>query len=164
MSRSTARRALPKRWAARPDQELPLMDGTAIPVVSMEAQVQAVLDGLTLQNRMGGVLTVQCERVPTEVPDERVTTFLLVSWAESLVALSRTRARVEAEDEGEGSVTPELTPEQEQDAIQQGADMDIDAEVAALAEVRGPSDENPDGFKYEKLEAEDIEGQPEAVR
>jgi hypothetical protein len=115
-----------------------LMDGRSIAVVSMEAQAQAVLDGLTAQNRLGGYLAIQSERAPTEVPGEMVTTFLLVTWQDRTDA--KPQPEVQAPIPGQTTVDEQL----------------------AATEAPDPAAE-PDGFDYSKLEAEDVE-EPQTSR
>jgi hypothetical protein len=115
-----------------------LMDGRSIAVVSMEAQAQAVLDGLTAQNRLGGYLAIQSERAPTEVPGEMVTTFLLVTWQD--------RTDAKPQPEVQAPIPGQTT---------------VDEQLAAV-EAPDPAAE-PDGFDYSKLEAEDVE-EPQTSR
>jgi hypothetical protein len=119
-----------------------LMDGRSIAVVSMEAQAQAVLDGLTAQNRLGGYLAIQSERAPTEVPGEMVTTFLLVTWQD--------RTDAKPQPEVQAPIPGQTT---------------VDEQLATAAEPLEPPDPStePDGFDYSKLEAEDVE-EPQTSR
>ena len=88
-----------RTWLVRPDYEVPLFDedperyGT-IAAVSQQALAKAVLDGVVMLDRAGGVLSVTVNRVQTGVPGERVTGGAMVEWKD------RTDARPSPERDG----------------------------------------------------------------
>lgn len=70
-------------------QELPdgtYGEGPLLPAVSRQAQLQAVVDAMTVVDVVGGMFTVVVERTPTGVPGERVTTKVLVEYKDRVDA------------------------------------------------------------------------------
>jgi hypothetical protein len=87
-------------WLVRPDHEVPTVapetyspDGV-IAAVSQQALGKAVLDGVVMLDRAGGVLSVTVSRAQTGVPGERVTSGAMVEWKD------RTDARPAPEQDG----------------------------------------------------------------
>lgn len=88
-------------WLVRPDHEVDTVDpedGYAslgpVGAVSQQALAKAVLDGVVMLDRAGGVLSVTVSRAQTGVPGERVTTGAMVEWKD------RTDARPQPERDG----------------------------------------------------------------
>lgn len=88
-------------WLVRPDHQVDVVDpenGYApdgvIAAVSQHALAKAVVDGVVMLDRAGGVLSVTVSRAPTGVPGERVTTGAMVEWKD------RTDARPQPENDG----------------------------------------------------------------
>jgi hypothetical protein len=90
-----------RRWRVQPDMEEETADGMIL-AVSQEALAVAVMDAVTMVHRAGGVFQVVCERFPTGLPGEMVTTGAVVEWRH------RTDARPEPE---KPSGQPEITHE-----------------------------------------------------
>jgi hypothetical protein len=72
--------------------------------VSQNALAKAVLDGVVMLDRAGGVLSVTVSRAPTGVPGERVTTGALIEWKD------RTDARPQPESDGPPPPAAVATP------------------------------------------------------
>jgi hypothetical protein len=90
-----------RAWLVRPDHEIDIVDPVngyaadgAVGAVSQNALAKAVLDGVVMLDRAGGVLSVTVARAPTGVPGERVTTGALIEWKD------RTDARPQPESDG----------------------------------------------------------------
>jgi hypothetical protein len=79
-----------RRWRVQPDMEEETSEGMVL-AVSQEALAVAVMDAVTMVHRAGGVFQVVCERFPTGLPGEMVTTGAVVEWRH------RTDARPEPE-------------------------------------------------------------------
>jgi hypothetical protein len=89
-----------RRWRVQPDMEEETADGMVL-AVSQEALAVAVMDAVTMVHRAGGVFQVVCERYPTGLPGEMVTTGAVVEWRH------RTDARPEPErTNGQPIATP----------------------------------------------------------
>lgn len=135
-----------RRWQVPPDES-----GT----MSREALIGALIDAAALLDIAGGGLTVLVGRERTNLPGEMVMTGAVLEW--------RDRTDAKAQPEAPQTAAPEIEP------ITDRTDVDrVEAMQEELAaEARGfkyePTAENPDGFKYEKLQAEDVE-EPEPVR
>jgi hypothetical protein len=103
----------------------------------------AVLDGIVLLDRAGGVMTVLVGRQPTNLPGEMVTTQALVEWRD------RTDAREQPERAGDiVQADPAPAP----------ADPTPEELEAHLAATEG----SPDGFVPQ--DEEDISEIPTALR
>lgn len=121
-----------RNWTARPDEELHLQDGRVLLVVSREAQAEALMDALIMQERAGGVIQAQGLRVPTEMPGEMVTTLYVVTWldrtdGESKPQPERTTGTVRQAD-------PDPTPEE--------LEQELADEERFLAEAEAGEDES----------------------
>jgi hypothetical protein len=120
-----------RSWAVRPDET-----GT----VSREALIGAMIDGATLLDIAGGVLSVVVGRAPTDVPGEMVMTGALLEWKDRTDARSQPEAPV--------AVTPEPRREPEPEVL-----AEPEADVDPVAPDVDPSD----GFDYSTLEEEDVD-------
>jgi|SRR5580704_3479270 hypothetical protein len=116
-------------WLVRPDHEVDTFDAEngytplgPVGAVSQQALGKAVMDGVIMLDRAGGVLSVTVSRATTGVPGERVTTGAMVEWKD------RTDARPQPERDTP-PVAPELVPAQ---AAQNGA---AHAEAAPAEEL-----------------------------
>jgi hypothetical protein len=69
-----------RRWRVQPDQAYQITEEEYIGVVSREALTEAILDGIPLLDRAGGVLTVIVGRTKTGYPGEAVTTGAAIQW------------------------------------------------------------------------------------
>jgi hypothetical protein len=78
-----------RTWLVRPDHEVQTLGSVAeqdpegygvLAAVSQQALAKAVLDGVVMLDRAGGVLSVTVNRVQTGVPGERVTSGAMVEW------------------------------------------------------------------------------------
>lgn len=134
-----------RTWGVRPDET-----GT----ISREALIGALVDGATMLDIAGGCLQVVVGRAPTDMPGEMVMTGAAITWQD--------RTDATASPERPASVTPEQAPVVEQ--------PEPETKVAAVsgaiatAPLVEPTEDNPDGFDYDKLADEDIEDQPVAAR
>lgn len=115
-------------WAVRPDES-----GT----VSREALIGALIDGATMLDLAGGVLSVVVNRAPTGFPGEMVTTLALVEWKD------RTDAREHPETEVAVPSEPRREP----------APAPADPEP----EPEGDEVDPADGFDYSRLQEEDVD-------
>lgn len=91
-----------RRWQVLPDIEFPTREGL-IPVVSRGAQVEAVLDAMSMVDRAGGGFSVVAGRAPTGMEGEMVTTGLIVEW--------RSRTDAKSVPESHTEVLPETYEE-----------------------------------------------------
>lgn len=122
--------------------------------MSREALIGALIDASALLDIAGGTLSVVVGRQPTNLPGEMVMTGAVLEW----------RDRTDAKAQPEAPSTVTVAAEQPDVASEPYPEPDAEPEVAALAEVRSEADDdNPDGFDYQRLEAEDIE-EPEPAR
>lgn len=71
--------------------------------LSVEAQINAVVDAVVMANRAGGGFMVQYDRFPTGLPGEMVTTGLIVTWQD--------RTDAKAAPEKQGAATMVENPE-----------------------------------------------------
>lgn len=127
----------------QPDSQVPtleqLSDGTfaegpLLPAVSRNAQLQAVVDAMTAIDVVGGMFTVLVERTPTGVPNERVTTKVLVQIKDrvdaraqaerdtEIVAAAPTPAEAAAEIAAQEAVAAEQASNGHAPTVEVGAD------------------------------------------
>jgi hypothetical protein len=85
-----------RRWRVQPDQAYQITEEEYIGVVSREALTEAILDGIPLLDRAGGVLTVIVGRTKTGYPGEAVTTGAAIQWKSGPRAPSQPEADVDA--------------------------------------------------------------------
>lgn len=144
---------LKRTWGVRPDET-----GT----VSREALIGALVDAATMLDLAGGYLEVAVGRAPTDIPDEMVMTGVLINW--------KSRASGVNEPEQAVSVTPQEqpapAPREAEIVVEVGS---IDPEDPTPFSTRQqpavePTEDNPDGFDYDKLAEEDVENEPVAAR
>lgn len=94
-----------RTWQAPASAQIELADGV-YPVVTQEDLMKAVLDGVVTLDRLGGVLGVVLQRVPTGTPNEMVTTRALVTWQD------RTNAKPQPEQDARPPEPVEPLPEE----------------------------------------------------
>jgi hypothetical protein len=149
-----------RRWQVPPDES-----GT----MSREALIGAMIDAAALLDIAGGGLTVLVGRERTNLPGEMVMTGAVLEWRDRTDAKAQPEApqtvgaveqAVREAGEQVGRLAADHAEKEWREVTQAVADG---AEIRVEAGSMKPTDENPDGFKYEKLEAEDIE-EPEPVR
>jgi hypothetical protein len=124
-------------------QVLPDETGT----VSQEALIQALIEAASWLDFAGGCLLVVTDREATGFPGEMVTRSASVEWRSSASANPASPAQFERPT---NALAPEPVPEPEPPGAR------------VPPEYLTPSDDNPDGFEFDKLEPEDVE--PEHAR
>lgn len=129
-----------RRWQVHPDREQQLRDGRVVQYVSREALVDAMLDGATMVDRAGGVLTVLVGREPTDLDGEMLTTQVVVEWKD------RTNAKEQPEQAGQVTAPPAAAP------------VVADQPLADVAEVVG------DALDGAELPEEDLSEVPAGAR
>jgi hypothetical protein len=135
-----------RSWLVRPDREI-LTDLGVLAVVSREALVEGILDAVSLIDRAGGGFTVYASRAATGVPNEMVTTAVMVEW--------RDRTDAKAQPERPSEYAPATYPDGTTDETTEALDV-----IADAAAARRP----PDGFDESALEEEDLSEVPEGAR
>lgn len=65
-----------RQWQVQPD----LLTQDGLPVVSLQALQQALLEGVTMVHRAGGNLSLVVGRHPTDLQGEMLTTGAVVTW------------------------------------------------------------------------------------
>lgn len=147
-----------RRWRVSPDVQVPI-NGEWVDMVSREALVQGVLDGVAMLDRSGGVLTVIVGRQPTELEGEMVTTGAIVEWKNRTDAAPQPEQSSSVPVHGAGLfASTEPTPEQEI-AEQLAGETEIVVEPATA-----PAEESPDGLDYSTLPDEDLSDIPVHAR
>jgi hypothetical protein len=126
-----------RAWLVRPDHEVQtfgedergeLVLGDPLAAVSPQALQQAVLEGVVMMERAGGVLCVTSNRAATGIPNERVTTAAMVEWKD------RTDARAQPESDAE--VIELHAGEGVEEAVLRAVDaVDAEPEEASPVEV-----------------------------
>lgn len=131
-------------------------------VVTQEALIQALIEAASWLDFAGGMLEVVTARQPTGFPGEMVTTGAAIEWRD------RTDARPQPEPT---STIPsaQLRPEpasNDQPNPEQAPLARLAEDDATLGALDGgvPTEDNPDGFDYGQLDAEDVEAEPEVAR
>jgi hypothetical protein len=124
-------------------QVLPDETGT----VSQEALIQALIEAASWLDFAGGGLVVLTTRAPTDWAGEMVTRHVSIEWRSSASANPASPAQFEQ------VVAPEPVPPPEP-VSPDSPGVRVPASLA--------DEDNPDGFEFDKLEAEDIE--PEHAR
>jgi hypothetical protein len=139
--------------SVRPDQELTLTTGETIPCVSRGAMLEA-FEAMEAQLWVaGGAVTVMVERVPTEVPQERVTTFALFTWQDRT---SPGGGVDRPQPESDRAVAP-APPVQEANAYLDGAPVALTAEdLEAVLLARATREAPPEPEPARELTAEDM--------
>jgi hypothetical protein len=107
-----------------------------LPIASREAVEQAIIDGIALGERAGGVLTVIWGRTRTGFDGEAVTTGLAVEWKSGPRAPDQTEENVtapgtrpvEAYPTGEPAEVQELHPADEPELEPEMAGVGVPAE------------------------------------
>lgn len=72
-----------RHWQVPPDQQMETPDGP-VGVVSQQALMNAVMDGVVMVDRAGGYLAVVVTRHPTGAPGEMVTSNAVVTWQDRI--------------------------------------------------------------------------------
>ncbi len=140
-----------RRWRkVEADMEIHTQEYGLVPVVSREAALTAVADALAVIDFIGGSFSVACHRHPTDVPNERVTTGLMIEWKD------RTDARDQPEP---ADLLPMAEAPQEETLPLEDAGLQ-----EAAAATAATDDDNPDGLDPSTLEEEDVSEIPESVR
>jgi hypothetical protein len=135
-----------RRRRVEPDLQLETQTHGPVPVVSREAVMEAVADAVAVQDMAGGIFSVLAMRHPTDMPNEMVTTSVVIEW----------RDRTDAKPQPEQAAPK---PEPVAAPIADPSSLVIEG----IEDEPGPND-NPDGFDYDALEDEDVAEQPEQVR
>lgn len=138
-------------WGVRPDET-----GT----ISRDALIAAMIDGATMLDIAGGVLEVVVGRAATDMPGEMVMTGAAFCWKD----------RTDATASPEKAV--KVTPPEPKTEVEPESPLGEPVEVEAVTLERPdgsavrltPSEDNPDGFDYAKLEEEDVEDEPVGAR
>lgn len=125
-----------RRWQVHPDVAIPTLQGE-VEAVSRETLVEAVLDGIALLDRSGGVLTIVVGRQPTDLPGEMVTTGAVCEWKDRTDARPQPEPaqQVTVQVPGEEELIREM-PDPEFSEPPQEETLPLDLEEAT----------NPDGF------------------
>jgi hypothetical protein len=143
-----------RRWRVQPDMEEETADGMVL-AVSQEALAVAVMDAVTMVHRAGGVFQVVCERYPTGLPGEMVTTGAVVEWRH------RTDARPEPErTNGVATITDEAADNIPANIPQADVPVEDDPTQYKGGEFR---DDIGDGIDETTLPEEDDSEIPETV-
>lgn len=144
-----------RRWQVHPDIQVNTHEFGPVFAVSREALIEAVMDGVSLLDRSGGVLTVLVGRHPTDLPAEMLTTGAVCEWKD------RSDARPQQEQQiSVVAAPPQPQPEPSYEA-KAGTDPVLEA-TEAVVEVTG--DGISDGLDPTTLEEEDVSSVPETLR
>lgn len=150
-----------RRWRIHPDVQFPVA-GEMTAVVSRDALVEGILDGVAMLDRSGGVLTVIVGRTPTELEGEMVTTGAVVEWK------NRSDAKPQPEQPSHVPVVsaglfeptePEETVEKQTIPYEEPTMRDLDEQAVAEALAAEP-EPSPDGLDYNTLPDEDVSDIP----
>ena len=132
--------------------------------VERQDLVNALADAAAVLDRIGGVLAVVQERVPSGAPGEMVSAVVVIEWKD------RTDAKPQLEQPTQVVAPPEPEPAPEPDgeddqqtegALIYGAGPDG---VVTASVVAAPGDPIGDGLDESTLEEEDVSSVPETVR
>jgi hypothetical protein len=117
-----------RRWQVRPDVGVPVDDGM-IGAVSRESFVDAVLDGVAMLDRSGGMLQIVVGREPTDLPGEMVTNGVVIEW--------RDRTDAKAAPEQPTEVIAREDPDPEPEVLEEQLKVEIESDGPELPVPEG---------------------------
>lgn len=142
-----------RRWRVHPDIQVPV-NGEWLDVVSREALVHGILDGVAMLDRTGGVLTVIVGRAATELDGEMVTTGAVVEHK------NRSDAKPQPEEPFEVPVhSAGLFERTEPETVDEPDTITLDGEPVVVS-----AEPSPDGLDYATLPDEDLSDIPVHAR
>ena len=151
-----------RRWRVHPDIQVPV-NGEWLDVVSREALVHGILDGVAMLDRTGGVLTVIVGRAATELDGEMVTTGAVVEHKNRSDAKPQPEEAFEVPVHGLFDRTEPEEPVADFPASDEVAESEPDEsdETGSVSIAEEPS---PDGLDYNALPDEDLSDIPVHAR
>lgn len=124
-----------RRWQIHPDVMHPTL---GVPVLSHQAFIEGVADGVAMMQRAGGVLSVVAERINSDLPGEMVTILAVCEWKD------RTDAKPQPEQVTQ--LSPQMVEEQptpDDVAVSQIAALQAAAEEFGLTLAMPPDEGGP---------------------